>query len=208
MLSRFEITNLEFAAFVEAGGYETEDYWIVDDGSITRPRLGWEYQGKFRWLTPEGWRFHDEPPWKSDTISSGPFYPVVGVSWWECWAYCKWAGLHLPSDNEWDAAARLACGNSDVILPKGNFAGEKDPFAELAPTGSFPSKNFADIAGNVWEWLEDVRDVIDYVKFSCATRDLAGGSWLSPPDNFPKYRSSACPLLRRIDVGFRPARNQ
>lgn len=203
IVSRFEITNLEFAAYVESGGYEIEKYWIIDDGSISVPRLGWRYQGKFGWLCPASWNHFDDPPYASDTIATGPFHPVIGVSWWECWAYCKWAGLALPTEEQWRAAANEATGGSDILVTKGNFAGDGDGFSSLAPTGNYYSPNFVDLAGNVWEWLLDVRDVIEYAEFTCAARALAGGSWRSPSDAFPDYRRSECPLLRDPDVGFR-----
>ncbi len=202
-VSRFEITNLEFSAFVEIGGYESEIFWIVDDGSITGTKLGWMYQGKFGWLCPQGWSYFDDPPWKSDTISNGPFDPVVGVSWWECWAYCRWAGLDITTEYEWRAAANLYIENADSI--EGNFAGESDGFACVAPTGSFPTSDFADIAGNVWEWLNDVRDVVNYAEFTCAKRAFIGGGWDSGYGSFPDRTHSQCPLRRRPDVGFRTA---
>ncbi|RKZ31152.1 hypothetical protein DRQ36_03155 [bacterium] len=206
LIARFEVTNLEFSAFVESGGYETEQYWIVDDGSISKPDLGWFYQGKFGWLCPAGWKNFDNPPWKSDTISMGAFYPVVGVSWWECRAYCKWAGVRLPTEREWAEAAETATEKSEILATKGNFSGGNDGFDNLAPSGCYPTENFADIAGNVWEWLDDVRDVIEYLRFTCAARALAGGSWQSPPDAFPNFRRSECPLLRNNEIGFRLAR--
>ncbi|MCK5833297.1 SUMF1/EgtB/PvdO family nonheme iron enzyme [bacterium] len=204
-LSRFEITNLEFEAFVENGGYETEQYWIIDDGSISVPKLGWRYQGKFGWLHPAGWDNHSDPPYASDTVSSGPFHPVVGVSWWECWAYCKWAGVELPTEEQWRAAANKATTGSGILVVRGNFDGNRDGFAALAPTGSYPSLDFADLAGNVWEWLVIVRDVIDYAEFTCAARALAGGSWRSSANLFPDHRRSHCPLLRDPDIGLRTA---
>ena len=203
LVGRFEITNLEFAAFVEVGGYETERFWIVDDGSISVPKMGWRYQGKFGWLSPAGWRHFDEPAWASDTVATGAFHPVVGVSWWECWAFCKWAGVELPTIEQWEAAADKTTGGSDILVVKGNFAGDGDGYESLAPGGSYPSPHFADLAGNVWEWLSNVRDVIDYAEFTCAARALVGGSWQSPSDAFPDYRRSECPLLRDPDVGFR-----
>lgn len=200
-LARFETTNLEFASFVEDGAYEIEKYWIVDDGSITVPKRGWNFQGKFGWLCPAGWKNFDDPPYASDTIAIGPFHPVTGISWWECWAYCKWANTELPTEEKWRAASQLAPN-----IP-GNFHGDSDGFAKLAPTGSYPTTNFADLAGNIWEWLTTVRDVPEYQSFTCAARALCGGSWKTPPNYYPDYRYSDCPLHRAFDVGLRTTAN-
>ena len=138
----------------------------------------------------------DEPKFWDDSRFNEERQPVVGVSWDEAKAYCGWAGLALPTESQWEAAAR---GQDERRYPWGN----EEPGSELAcfgqdfttgqpaEVGSFPRGNgpfgTRDQAGNVWEWCEDPWDESAYAHRDGESDPLAegdptirvvrGGSW-------------------------------
>src|SRR5262245_18524612 len=88
-LDRYEVTNAQFKMFVEAQGYHRQAVWSPE---------GWQWRMKRSSLV--GSRYATEPKWND------PRQPVVGVSWHEADAYCRFAGKRLPTDAEWEKAAR------------------------------------------------------------------------------------------------------
>lgn len=148
-----------------------------------------------------------EPAFWSDTTFNKPEYPVVGVSWADAQAYCVWVGKRLPTEAEWERAAR---GEAGRIYPwgdglpdeEGTYRANYDPgkdihgkkrtdgFDHTAPVGSFPEDVSAygvyDMAGNVSEWVAD-RWALAYYSASPdsnppgpqegAYRVIRGGSW-------------------------------
>jgi formylglycine-generating enzyme required for sulfatase activity len=232
MIDRYELTNEQFAAFVRSDGYEMMEYWIIDDGSIEIQETGWNYAGRFRWQAPRYWDLTRDPPWSSDPWSNRATGPVLGVSWFEAYAYCKWAGRRLPTSGEWrEAAGMLEC---QYPWGDGRAAGAAPPLYDLAnvrlgyegyafeqftsdgvefagPVGQFSPRGdsplgLADVIGNVWEWCSDVVAVVDYGTFSCATRPLKGGSWATAMAELRDPTKDLCPLYRTDTVGFRCCR--
>lgn len=228
-VDRYETTNEQFAAFVLSDGYEFREYWLVDDGSIEIVETGWNYAGKFRWHEPRFWDISASPPWSSDPNSPLASTPVLGVSWFEAYAYCKWAGRRLPSSGEWLEAAGLVGspytwgdertgGDSPPEFDLANlklgyesyrFEGfERDGAEHTAPVGTYSPAGdspfgIADVMGNVWEWCSDVVAIVDYATFSCATRPLRGGSWATPVTELDDPVKDLCPLYRTDTAGFR-----
>lgn len=185
-LSRYPVTNEQFRRFLEADGYGQESHW-----------------------TPEGWQWRTkndirEPSYWHDPRFDGPTQPVVGVSWYEADAFAKWLGGTLPTERQWEAAARGAQGfdypwggpwekgicNADYVL------------GATSPVGIFPRSRAPcgadDMAGNVWEWCADWYDM------DKDARVLRGGAW-GPLRDIVRaaFRAWNSPEFREDHVGFR-----
>jgi eukaryotic-like serine/threonine-protein kinase len=229
-IDRTEVTNAMFATFVAASGYRTDaelegDGWIFD--------LAAE-----RWLQTTGadWRHPHGPGSGLDGLEA---HPVVLVSWNDARAYCAWARRRLPLEAEWEKAAR---GTDGRIYPWGNQppAGDLANFADknlpldwpawsdasvddgyefTSPAGQFPSGaspyGVLDMAGNVWEWVNDWYAADTYATSPGATplgpvsgsdKVLRGGSWYDRA-NFLRSadRYFNLPDYRGVNFGFRCA---
>jgi formylglycine-generating enzyme required for sulfatase activity len=147
LLDRTEVTNAEYLACVEAKRCKP-----YRDGVAKSMKAG------------EDRRFR------------GPDQPVVGVSWFDAKSYCEWRGKRLPREAEWERAARgdgrkypwgdaapdpklhgcFAGCNGGTTVPVGSFPESKGPYGHL------------DLAGNVWEWIEDLYDPVAYTRAGAA----------------------------------------
>lgn len=158
-IARAPVTQAEFAAFVEAGGYERREFWS-EAGWQWRVAAGarhpvyWERAG-------HGWQRRDFDRW----VPLEPHRPVIHVNWHEADAYSRWAGRRLPTEAEWEAAAAAPAG--DVSAPERRFPwGDDPPNAARAnldglalgccDVAGFPDGDSAaacrQMIGNVWEW--------------------------------------------------------
>lgn len=189
-MDKYEVTNEDFAAFLNARGNEKVDgAYSMELGS--RYALVAEVEGRF--VAVEGFARH----------------PAVEVSWQGAMAYCQWAGKRLPMYWEWRRACEGEEGNmypwGDVFeAGRANIYGDKDGFLRTAPVGSFPtgasSFGVMDIAGNVWEWTQG-GDKVEY---------LGGGSWVTGERQTQCRKladlGGAHSYIRGNTLGFRCAR--
>ncbi len=210
-IDKYEVTNARFATFVSANGYKTD---------AERGGCGWIYEGGEGKCVPGADWQHSLGP---DTDLGGKDeHPVVQVSWNDAKAYCEWAGARLPTEAEWEKAAR---GTDGRTYPWGEWidcdhAQYGGCGGGTVPVGSKPKGaspyGALDMAGNVWEWVADWYDSGYYGTSpetnpkgpaSGDSRVLRGGSWRSNEALVrAALRGRSSPGDARGSVGFRCAR--
>jgi eukaryotic-like serine/threonine-protein kinase len=147
LLDKFEVTNRQYKAFMDGGGYREQKFWKHPFVRNGRP-VSWEEAMKL--LTdktgtpgPSGWELGDYPQGQDD-------YPVSGVSWYEAAAYAEFAGKVLPSVYHWKWAIRSGQDTSEAILPLSNFGGRGPSLVGISQALSLAGTY--DQCGNVKEW--------------------------------------------------------
>ena len=217
LIDRHEVTNRQFARFVEATGYLT---------TAEREGGAWLYRaGEKDWTHVRGadWR---HPLGAGSSIEGAADHPVVLVSWYDAQAYAEWADKRLPSEWEWEVAARGGGAHSGSGAPghpppdpaidasanvwQGHWPRKNrllDGFFYTAPSGSFRPNPLGlyDMIGNVWEWTADRYSPDDH------RRVARGGSWFCSSNYCsayrPGFRGKSPPGRAFNNVGFRCARD-
>lgn len=222
-IDRVAVTNERFAAFVEATGYRTEAEafgwsFVFRDALDPDTRANSQRVVEAPW-----WHKIDGADWchpsgPASSVDAIPDHPAIHISWNDAAAFAHWAGGRLPTEGEWEFAAR---GGSEVIYPWG----DEDP-PDLAPRcnnwqGNFPDRNLAtdgyagtapvdafepngyglfNMAGNSWEWcfeafrvksLSAVGKARDAQARQGGERLLKGGSFLCHRSYCHRYRIAA-----------------
>jgi eukaryotic-like serine/threonine-protein kinase len=189
-LGRYEVTNREYQAFVDAGGYGDEAHWrepFVRDGqTLAFDEAVAEFVDASGHPGPSTWRLGAFPEGEDD-------HPVTGVSWFEAAAYARWAGAELPSLHHWFRAASPDIFSS--ILQRANFGGLGTvPVGSAKAIGPFGTH---DMAGNAFEWTATGDGE--------GRRYAAGGAWDEASYTFSEP-GAVSPFDRRANRGLRLAR--
>ena len=220
-----EVSTTEFARFVGETGYVTDAERFGDGSVLALPDGGWRLVAGAHWRFPQG----------PAGLAARADHPVTQVSWRDASAYCSHRSARLPTEIEWEHAARN--GNDDrtrypwgdalwvdaeprANVWQGPFPTENhrlDGYLGTAPVGSFPPTPLGlyDLVGNVWEWTSSV--FVPYAERDdeapgdpLAERVLRGGSYLCEASVCHGYRVSArmgaTPESALEHVGFRCAR--
>lgn len=202
-IARAPVTQSEFARFVDDGGYQRTKFWSPEG-------LAWREQVQAR--HPVYWRLDADRGWLrrhfDRWIPVESDHPVVNVCWYEAEAYCRWARRRLPSEFEWEIAARTS-GKSHANLD----------WSANGPcnTGSHSEDDSVQgcrqMIGNVWEWTASTflpypgfceDPYKDYSKPWFGEKSLRGGSWCTRSRMIrPNYRNFFLPERRDLWAGFR-----
>jgi len=225
-MARAPVTNAEFAAFVEDGGYQRRDWWSSQ---------GWVWRTKARAQHPLYWQRDGQSWWRQhfDTlVPLEPYAPVAHVTWYEAEAYCHWAGRRLPTEAEWEmaASAEPTPDGKGITGRKRRYPwGDEPPtperanldthFLGCADVAAFPAGDSAfgcrQMAGNVWEWTESAfypfpGYLVDYPyrEYSAPwfgyRKVLKGGAWATRSRlAYNTYRNFFPPARNDVYAGFR-----
>jgi len=206
VISKYPITNVQYQAFVDDGGYNEQ--W----------RSCW---------TTAGWLWKEKNSIQGPRRFGGDFdlanHPVVGASWYEAVAFCRWLtaklgrSIRLPTEAQWEKAARGTDGRRypwglKITPEHANY--RETEIMGTSPVGVFPKRespyHLLDASGNVWEWTK-TKWATSYQNYrpdedleGDARRSLRGGAWSRHVNNVRcARRNRNLPDFRNYDVGFR-----
>jgi gamma-glutamyl hercynylcysteine S-oxide synthase len=219
------VTNAAYQEFIADGGYQDPRWWSP---------AGWDHRQRAKLTAPLFWRRDGGGGWVRTRFGVSepvpPAEPVLHVCWYEAEAYAAWAGRRLPSEAEWEKAARFdpvsgrsrryPWGDDDPTPERANL-GQRH--LQPAPAGSYPAgaapSGARQLIGDVWEWTAS--DFLPYpgftawpyreyseVFFGSEYKVLRGGSFgVDPVACRGTFRNWDYPIRRQIFAGFRTARS-
>lgn len=197
------VNNADYLAFMQDGGYQRSELWLAD---------GWALIQQHGWRAPLYWQQADDGDWQSMGLAGlQPLErsaPVCHISFYEADAFARWAGARLPTEGEWEVAARdePLRGNfleSDLLQPRGDASGGLRQLYgdvwEWTSSAFLPYPGFAPLAGSLGEYNG---------KFMSGQRVLRGGSCATPEEHIrATYRNFFYPHMRWQFAGLRLARD-
>ncbi len=220
-IARAATSYQQYAAFVDDGGYENQQYWDKE---------GWKWQQKKNLKTPDGWKKDADGNWLIKQFDQWqvmrPYAAVIHINWFEASAWCRWAGRRLPTEAEWELAAS---GSPEDIKEKRTYPwGDEKPgdkhvnmnsrAMRTIDVGALPEGDSAygcrQMLGNVWEWTADTFEpypgfVADmYQDYSQPlfgqTKVLRGGAWATRSRMIRNtWRNYYGPERNDVFAGFR-----
>ncbi|MBN1122250.1 MAG: SUMF1/EgtB/PvdO family nonheme iron enzyme [Anaerolineae bacterium] len=173
-IGKYPITNRQYELFIAAGGYANQAWWTVS---------GWKFRERNGWIEPRFWGQSDY---------DHPDAPVIGVTWFEAMAYCRWLSAEsgqpvtIPTEQQWQWAAQ---GDDGRLFPWGDV----DPTPDIcnwarrydgtAPVTAYPENvspfGVMDMCGNVWEWCRTGWESGTTDLEGSERRIVRGGSWVN-----------------------------
>lgn len=197
------VTNGEFLDFIRDGGYENHRLWLSDGWDWLRSRL---VKAPLYWINENG-------EWSQYNLNGlqkiNPMEPVSHISFYEADAYARWKGCRLPTEFEWEVAAR---NFEPEIIQESNFV-ENEHFKPV------PTSHYG-FYGNLWEWTSSAYEPYPFYeapdgalgeyngKFMVNQKVLRGGSFGTPRDHIrPTYRNFFYPNMQWLFNGIRLARH-
>lgn len=221
-IAKAPVTQAEFAAFVDDGGYSKRELWSDE---------GWKWREEENAQQPIYWR-REGSNWQRRVFDQWrelePHRPVIHVSWFEAEAYCNWAGRRLPTEPEWEAAAS-ASDPDKLGAQKRRYPWGDEPISPQRANLNWYAMDTCDVAalpegdsvfgcrqmlGNVWEWTSSAFEGFPgfkrgfYEEYSepwfHERKVLKGGAWACPASMlWNTWRNFFQPWRRDVFAGFR-----
>lgn len=234
-LSQTPVTNRQFSKFSQATGYLTDAERMGSSLVFFQQIPNSERHRPYRRVAAAPWWLEvpradwQHPAGPGSDLLGLENHPVVHISWSDAVAYCEWAGVRLPTEDEWEAAARGGlvgarfawgddlCPNGEhrCNIWQGDFPNQNDGtdgWIFTSPVDAFPPNGYGllDMTGNVWEWCGDLFSIDRHNPVGAHFRVTRGGSFLCHESYCDRYRVAARnrtdPETSTSNLGFRVAK--